>query len=192
MAIARRQNTHTVNAGASPATLAFVSDVLAGSAVIVVAEWNNATDTPTVTDSQGNTYTLAELQAFAAAGLSIGVWTTPNTSAGALTVTITEAGSDFDFLFVEEVTGQATASVVDVTVDDIGSSVESPASSGNTAAMSQNNGLVFGLLACGVDLTAGASFTSRADATNLFFYLAEDKVVTGGGAQASDASYTGT
>jgi hypothetical protein len=77
----------------SVASLAVTFDTATTTGTIVVACGVGNVTTPTITDTNGNTYTLARVQAVGAAALSA-IFTTPNTMPGkSVTVTVTNGGA---------------------------------------------------------------------------------------------------
>jgi hypothetical protein len=102
--IARVQFAHTYPA--YPAvTAAFTSNNTAGNAIVVMASWYLTPGTPTISDTQGNTYMLLPPLTGGGAGngeqTSILIWYALNIAAGANTVTISGAGIDVGLTAVE-------------------------------------------------------------------------------------------
>lgn len=106
--IAHVQSTSIGTSGASSRALAFLSNVTAGSAIIVATTSSHAVTN--VTDSQGNTY--IEAVPYNSVGMSI--WYCLNAAAGATTVTVTYSGTtSYDALIIHEYSGVALTGALD-------------------------------------------------------------------------------
>ncbi|HVO97648.1 MAG TPA: PQQ-binding-like beta-propeller repeat protein [Bryobacteraceae bacterium] len=102
-AITRVQYTHIYSYPGNSVT--FPSHNSAGNAIVVMASWYLGPGTPTISDTQGNTYTLLPPLTGGGAGngeqTSILIWYALNIAAGANTVTISGAGIDVGMTAVE-------------------------------------------------------------------------------------------
>lgn len=145
----------------------------------------------TVTDSKGNTWTRV-ISTSLAGTFDLEVWAAFNITGGAThTVTATDNGGGVDSLImVEEWSGVATSSAIDKSVGATGVA-SSAANSGATAATTQANEVVIGVVAAsGNDtFTPGASYSNgnkiNTTFSSLFF---ESKIVAATGAQTADAT----
>lgn len=117
----------STNAGSSTTSLAraFASNVTAGNAIVVAGETqSNAQSTTSVTDTRSNTYTRDAYADGGATNRKMGLYSAPNTTAGACTVTL-DADTGYHTIFIYEVSGLATSAMLDV----------AGTSTGNAAAM---------------------------------------------------------
>lgn len=141
---------------ASPSTVAFTNNVVAGN--LLVAAFGRATNsTPTVTDSQGNTYTLRRSHYDAGNDYRLDIWTAIAGSSGACSITITAAGGSAEAIRAE-FAGPFAAAPFDVANSANGNSAS--ASSGNvTPAVSGE--LAIGYHGALNALTSSGSWTTR-------------------------------
>lgn len=141
---------------ASPWTVAFASNVVAGN--LLVAAFGRATDsTPTVTDSQSNTWALARSHYDVGNDYRLDVWTAIAGSSAACSITVTAAGGSAEHIQAE-FTGPFASTHLDVVNSAIGSGVS--ASSGDvTPTVSGVLGVGYhGALAA---LTSSGAWTTR-------------------------------
>jgi hypothetical protein len=162
----------------------------AGNLNVIVVGWNDATSNVTgVTDTQGNTYSLA-IGPTRGTNLSQSIYYARNIKSGNNTVTVTfnQAAVWVDVRILEYA-GLSTTSPLDVTV---GASGNSAAPSSGSATTTAPNELIFGANTVWTGNTvAGPSFTIRI-ITSPDGDLAEDRVVTTTGSySASSTLWTG-
>jgi hypothetical protein len=131
-------------------TLAFSSNVKAGSLLVVgIRESATPSGNPTITDSLGNTYTLA--QAFA----NQFVYYTKTASAGACTVTLDAVGSNANRMVILEFSGTFGAAPFHTAAAGVDQAF-SPITS-NAVTPSAANGVMIAL--CANNNTADGTFT---------------------------------
>lgn len=171
------QSTST-SIAASPTTLSFTASNTAGNLIVVgVQSWNFAAS---VSDSRGNTYTLAT-STTSAGGNLLYVFYAKNIAAGANTVTVTgPTGGNIDIL---EYSGLDTATPLDQVKAATGASGNPDTGAVTTAAA---NELIFGFAQIDANVVSGpgTGFTQRENAGN--GEASEDKTV------AATGSYNAT
>jgi len=148
----------------------------AGNLNVVVVGWNDATSNVTgVTDSQGNTYSLA-IGPTRGTNLSQSIYYAKNIKSGANTVTVTfNQAAAFVDMRILEYAGLSTTAPLDVTAGAIGNSTAPSSGAATTTSPSE---LIFGANTVWTGNTvAGPSFTIRI-ITTPDGDLAEDRVVT--------------
>jgi len=137
---------------------AYPQNVQAGS--LLVAKFGRATNsTPTVTDSQSNTWAIARSHYDAGNDYRFDVWFAIAGSTGACTVTVTAAGGAGERTLAEH-QGPYDATPLDAVNSAIGTS--STPSSGNVTP-SVDGALVLGYIGCGTgstSFTVGTGFTA--------------------------------
>lgn len=147
-------------------TLAYTSNVGAGSLLVAVARIGSGTDEITsMSDSRGNTWARAHKQADGA-GHTQDVWYAYNSGAGANTVTINLSSSQSLRWGVYEASGFTSASV-DVSTGALGSSA-SPASGSVTPSFSDALAIAVADVNNNEDFTATAPFTERLEIVQKF------------------------
>jgi hypothetical protein len=102
--IARVQSVHSYTYPGN--TITFASNNTAGNAIVVMASWFGTTETPTISDTRGNTYTMLPRFTGGASGgqgepTSISIGYAFNIAAGSNTVTISGLGTDAAMTAVE-------------------------------------------------------------------------------------------
>lgn len=143
--------------------LAFPSNNTAGNLIIVAGVINSQSQTMSVSDSQGNTYTSAIGPIDSLNSGRGQIWYAENISAGANTVTLTITGSVNSQIYIHEYSGLATSSSLDKTDSSTGTS----STCDSTAqTISQANELLFGLCFTdantgSIDPASGSSYTER-------------------------------
>lgn len=149
------------NASATSITLAFGSNVTAGSLIVVGWRYGSSARTVTLSDTLGNTYAnVTASEAFNATdGTTVGIGYAMNSGAGADTVTFAISGAAANLRFaISEFSGGATSSAFD----------QANAATGNTSPLSAgsvtpgvNGELIFVVAHEGNngDFTAGTDFT---------------------------------
>jgi len=148
----------------------------AGDLNVVVVGWNDATsNVSNVTDSQGNTYSLA-IGPTRGTNLSQSIYYAKNIKSGANTVTVTfNQAAAFVDVRILEYAGLSTTAPLDVTAGAIGNSTAPSSGAATTTSPSE---LIFGANTVWTGNTvAGPSFTIRI-ITTPDGDLAEDRTVT--------------
>jgi hypothetical protein len=104
-----------VNAAVANGTSVTKTVVASGNLLIVQHSGGDGTNTPTISDTAGNTWTPATNSPSkdATNGSSISVWTAIANGTGSTTVTIGNAAASFRNTSIEEWSGNATSSVND-------------------------------------------------------------------------------
>lgn len=123
MAVAHVQGTGIQSVG-SVASLAkaFTSNLTAGNLVVVGGvSYSKVLTATSATDSRSHTYTRDASETGAATGQA-DVYSTPNVTAGACTVTLTPSSSSYLSIVMAEVSGAATSSHLDVAATGTGTS----------------------------------------------------------------------
>jgi hypothetical protein len=106
----------TTNAGSSTMALAFGANATAGNLIVAAIAWQG-NGTMSMTDSQGNVYSVATASYDAANGQSLGIVYAANVKAGPTTLTASFGGAapTLQRLEIHEYTGIATANSLDAT-----------------------------------------------------------------------------
>jgi hypothetical protein len=153
---------------------------------IVAVGWNDTTSTVSdVTDSLGNTYTLA-IGPTTGTGLTQSIYYAKNIAAGSNTVTVTfNQAAAFPDVRILEYSGLDTKNPLDITAGAAGNGT---AASSGAATTTSANELIFGAGMTGTVFTAaGAGFTSRI-ITTPNTDIAEDEVVSSAGSYSASAT----
>lgn len=177
-------------------TASFGSATTAGSYIVAVCGSQGTGGTPsfTVSDSQGNTYTMVVQTADGnLKNLSIGV--APVTTTGSTTVTCNAGHFQSDsYIMIREYSG---AGGHDVSAGAIGSSTTpsttDQASSGSTSTRTTANQTIIGaIITNATGVTAGTSFGNKADSAtrNAWLVSMTDRAVTSTG--TNPATFTPT
>jgi hypothetical protein len=160
----------------------------AGNLNIVAVGWNDTTSTISgVSDSKGNTYTLA-VGPTTGTGLRQSIYYAKNIAAGSNTVTVTfnQAAIWVD-VRVLEYSGLSTTSPLDVTAGAAGTGTSASSGAATTTAA---NELIFGAGMTSTRFTAaGTGFTARI-ITTTDADLAEDRIVSSTGSYTAAAPVT--
>lgn len=144
--------------------LAFTGNTTTGNLIVVACHTNNTTRTiASITDSQGNTYVQTQAAATRASHGAADVWYAKNIAGGTtptVTVTFGASLSGVDtYTSIHEYSGLDTTAPLDRTAAANGTGAAP--SSGNTAATTAADDLVFGFCYAGGTASAGSGFTSR-------------------------------
>ncbi len=163
---------------------AFSSNNTAGNTIVVAAGWNG-TGTPTISDTAGNTYSLAKSQTNGS--WTAGVWIAHNIVGGANSVTLTLTGESFDATYLEYSGLVSTDQVAGA------SGFGGTPSSGSTPNTTQSNEMILGFYVHNASsLSSGSGFTSRVGGVNNFYVGVEDKrVLSTGQYSATFSTATG-
>ncbi len=181
-------SSSTPQSATSSVTAAFSSAQTQGNLNVVVVGWNDTTtNVQSVTDSLGNTYTLA-VGPTKGNGLTQSIYYAKDILAGSNSITVTfSAPAEFPDVRILEYTGADTASPFDVSTSAVASSASANSGSATTKFA---NELVFGAdtVATG-NAAAGTNFTPRI-ITPHDSDLAEDRSVTTTGTYSATATLT--
>ncbi len=175
----------TPQSASASVPVTFTAAQTAGNMNVVVVGWNDTTSTvSSVTDSRGNTYTLA-IGPTTGTGLRQSIYYAKNIAAGTNTVTVAfTPAAAFPDVRVLEYSGLDPANPLDKTAGAAGSGTTASSGAATTTAA---NELIFG---AGMTLAkytgAGTGFTSRI-ITTPDADLAEDKTVTATGSYSATA-----
>ena len=156
-----------------------------GDLNVVVVGWNDTTSTvQSVSDSVGNTYSLA-IGPTSGTGLRQSIYYAANIAGGTNTVTVTfNQAAAYPDVRVLEYRGATTLDIV------AGASGSSASANSGSATTTSANELIFGANTVSTgNAAAGSGFTSRI-ITNPDSDLAEDKVVTAAGSNSATATLT--
>lgn len=159
--IAHVQSTSVGTGGASSRNLAFVSDVTAGSLIVVAISSSHSISS--VTDSRGNTYT----EAVPYNAHNIAIWYAQNAFAGATTVTVNYSGStSYDSVAIHEYSGVATSGALDTTASfssfgSISAGTDSFTTSNITPVLRRSLLFGFAQIAYPLATAPGTGFTQR-------------------------------
>lgn len=157
----KRQSTN-VNAGIVASTnLPFVNPVLGNSALYCVVHNGGATPPSSVTDSLGQIYALDAVQAQGTGNFVLSIWSTTNSNAGVITLTVTLNSPQTLRVAILEYGGMALTGLADGSTGSQINGVTTVAS-GNFAT-TQNDELllcVFGN-ASGATMLADVNFTQQ-------------------------------
>jgi glucose/arabinose dehydrogenase len=179
---AREVTSGTTNA------LAFGSPNTAGNLIVVYALWSN-TNTVTISDSRGNTYTGATSRTTWGSNWSAQVFYARNVAGGANTVTATFATAvgAFGAIYLHEYSGVDKVSPLDVSRSATGS-----ASAMNSGAVTTTNAadlLFAGAASSNTVTAAGAGYTTRSTS---FGNRTMDRNVTAAGSYNATATQNGS
>src|SRR5579862_2225234 len=181
-------NSGTPQSSTSSVTVAFPSAQTQGNLNIVVIGWNDTTTTvQSITDSLGNTYTLA-VGPTKGTSLTQSIYYAKDILGGSNSVTVTfSAPAEFPDVRILEYTGADTTSPLDVSASALGNSASANSGSATTKLA---NELIFGAdtVATG-NAAAGTNFTPRI-ITPHDSDLAEDRSVTTTGTYSATATLT--
>ena len=157
----------------------------AGNLNIVAVGWNDTTSTVTgVTDTRGNTYTLA-IGPTTGTGLRQSIYYAKNIAAGSNTVTVTfNQAAAFVDIRALEYSGLDTANPLDETAGAAGSGTTASSGAATTTAA---NELIFGAgMTASAFTKAGTGFTLRT-ITSPDADIAEDQITTATGSYSATA-----
>jgi hypothetical protein len=187
VAIAHIQSTGNFASGTTSVSKAFVSNNTAGN-LLVAAVVCYAINTPTISDTRGNTWTQAiSFSDNSLMGLVVRIFYAANCSAGANTVTGSWTTANGGEIHLSEFSGAATTSPLDKTAS--GSGVGSAGTATTTSVTTTQNGeLVWGwcgFTGGGQAIGSGFSAVSTQDGD-----LSEYKIQTTAGSVAATWSTT--
>lgn len=164
----------TKDAGTSPLTLAFPSNVVAGNLLLVLVSHATSSNA-SISDTRGSTWAKATDHYNAGNDYKGELWYALAASSGANTVTVTVTGGSNE-LIIAEYSGAAGASVLDVVANAEGTSTAADAGAMTTTV----NGdlIVAGTLSLGA-ITAATGFTQDKSLTGTTANLALAEQVQG-------------
>ncbi len=176
----------TLTSGTSIA-ITYTAAQTAGDLNVVAVMWGDTTRAiSSVTDSKGNTYTLA-VGLTKGTGLSSAIYYAKNIASGSNTVTVTFNGSaGWPNVNVLEYKGLDTVNPLDVKAAATGSGTT--ANSGSATTTSANELIVGMGNPSSVFTSAGSGFTNRM--INAFGGISEDKIVSSTGSYNATATLT--
>jgi methionine-rich copper-binding protein CopC len=176
--IALVQSGSAEGSGVASVSKAFASSNTAGNLIIAFVRASTTTQTVTLSDTAGNSYTDAVWQQQTKDGHQIHLFYAANIKGGANTVKASFSGSNnHPWLAIYEYSGLSAATPLDKTAAAQGNSAA--ASSGATAATTSANELVF----TGLGLPSGSSAVATAGAG----YSVEQQDTNAGGSRATTA-----
>jgi uncharacterized protein (TIGR03437 family) len=162
-------------------SLAFPQPTIAGDLILVGLHFGSATQSVSVTDSQGNSFRQIGNQLNSPGGYGSRVYYAKGIEGGSDTVTITlGANSSVLEVYLTEYTGVSRSNPIDAQAGASGSA--GPVSSGNVTT-SFSGDVIYGYCAADATCTAGSGFTTRSTFNS---NLIEDK------AAGSAGTYTAT
>ncbi len=176
----------TPQTASASVAVAYPAAQTAGNMNIVAVGWNDTTSTVnTVTDTRGNTYTLA-IGPTTGTGLRQSIYYAKNIAAGTNTVTVTfSKAAAFVDVRVLEYSGLDTTNPLDKTAGAVGSGT---AASSGAATTTAANELIFGAgMTAAVFTGAGSGFISRI-ITTPDADIAEDRTVSATGSYSATAT----
>jgi len=170
--IAMVQSNAVEGSGVGSVTVAFTTGNTAGRTILAFVRMSTTTQTVSISDTAGNTYTQAVAQVQSTDGHQIRLFYAKNIVGGANTVTASfSSANNHSWLSIYEISGLSTTSPLDQTASAQGSNSVS-VSTGPTAATQSNNEFVF--VGSGFNtpsfngtVTAGTGYTlAQQDTTN--------------------------
>ena len=178
----------TLNTSNTSVTINYASAQSAGDLNVVIVGWEVATsDVSSVTDTKGNTYTLA-VGPTRDTSQSVSIYYAKNiaaATAGANTVTVTFNASVFGAdVRIAEYSGIDTSAPFDVANGASGSGTA--LSSGSMTTTTANEVIVGGNVLANSTTAVGSGFTSRVQTTH--GHILEDRIVTATGSYAATAT----
>lgn len=190
MSIALVQSTGKDAGSVSSTTMAFASNVTAGSAIIASSRLSSGTATMTCSDNvNAGNYAADKTFADATNGITLCVQSKLNAGAGATTVTFTPSATTTVRLIIDEFSGIATSSALDQTATGGPTGSTSPSTSSVTTT--QANELLFALITTSNSFggfTAGSGYTL--DQTIASKFYSEYQVVSSTGSYVGNATIT--
>jgi hypothetical protein len=164
-------------------SLAFPQQTIAGDLILVALHFDSATQSVSVTDSQGNSFRQIGNQLNSPGGYGSRVYYAKGIHGGSDTVTITlAANSSVLEVYLTEYTGVSQSNPIDAQSGGAGSA--GPVSSGSVTT-SVAGDVIYGYCAADWACTAGSDFTTRSTFNS---NLIEDKAAGGAGTYAATAT----
>lgn len=182
-----KSGTNASGATSTTSTAAFSSNTTLGNLIIVgIANDGTAGSVTSVTDTQGNSYSLV-VRNTALTAVTAEIWVAVVTTAGASNVVTANQGFNDGAIFAQEWSGLATSSFTDQLARGTGSTTTMTAT---TAATTVANELIFAVgevdLSGSNTITVGAGYSNFLTASSSFVRGAiESKTVSSTGAQTA-------
>ncbi|HEY4210838.1 MAG TPA: LysM peptidoglycan-binding domain-containing protein [Steroidobacteraceae bacterium] len=186
-------NSNDPQSPTNTVSVTFTSAQTAGHLNVIAIGWNNATSTiSSVTDTAGNTYTLAIGPTTASGNGRQSIYYAKNINAAAAnsnTVTVTFSGSvPYPDLRATEYSGINTTSPLDVTKGASGSSTST--SSGSVTTTNANDLIIAANYVANSTSAAGSGYTQRMITADSSIF--EDRKVTSTGSYSASATQSPT
>jgi RHS repeat-associated protein len=181
--------TGNMNACTATSCAVNLSGTGAGNLIVLGLFVGDSTTVSSVTDTQGNTYTLISSSTWSPSGYVEKLYYAKNIAGGADTITVTLSGSKYMELHAYDYSGLDTSSPLDTYSTNTGLSVTT-GTSGNLTTTNAND-LLFGFFHSdnGVTNTAGTGYTPRTFSGD-GYPLGEDKYVTSTGTYSATMSFS--
>ena len=180
--------THTA-AQTFSMVLTSTSTPTAPNALVAAVGYPGTVTISSVTDTEGNTFTLVGSQLNTATGNESSTFYTNSLKAGSDTVTVTFSGqSSFVFLLLSEYLGQAQSNIVLDTKAGAYGPAAGAVSSGNGTTTAAGD-LIYGYCHPHLGCSAGTGFTTRSPAGGM---LIEDMAAGAAGSYAATGTATGS
>ncbi|HTL18562.1 MAG TPA: fibronectin type III domain-containing protein, partial [Patescibacteria group bacterium] len=175
----------------------FASPNSASNLIVVVTSWGSLTANPTVTDTAGNTYTLATSNYSSKGDQSLAIHYAKNIHAGPNTVTVNFGGShDFRRILIAEYRGLDPLNPVDVMGKNQGNANTGKDSvSSGTVVTTSSGDLIFGAVEnynVNGTVSAGTGFTMRDFVMDkgVIETAFEDRIATSAGSVAATFTFS--
>jgi len=183
-----QQNYATPSAPSTSVSVAYTLAQTAGNLSVVAVGWNDTTSTvSTITDTRGNTYTLA-VGPTTGTGLRQSIYFAKNIAAGSNTVTVTfNQAAAFVDVRVLEYSGLDTANPLDVAAGAAGTGTLANSGAVTTTSASE---LIFGAGMTSTHFTGAGTGSTNRIITNPDADIAEDQVVNSTGTYSATAPAT--
>ena len=188
-----QENYSVPQAATTVVTVSYPGIQSAGNLNVVVVGWNDTTaQVQSVTDTEGNPYTLAVGPTVLAGMGTQAIYYAGNIQAAAANANVVTVmfnrGAQYADVRIAEYHGIAQTSALDVSV--AGTGTGTPANSGAVTTTGANDLLVGANLVSGTTTGPGTSYTTRL-VTNPDGDILEDRVVTAVGSYSATASVSG-
>lgn len=155
----------------------FDANVTAGAAIVVTGCWGSNDQTPTCTDSLGNSYGAPVLIDFDSNSQGMATWVALNSPGGACTVTVAfSPSSPYNRIGITEVSGAHASAAVDIARHQQQAFNTGTNGISSTAGTPSENGeYIYGATQNtadgGVGISAGTGFTLRSTVAGVVFAL---------------------
>jgi len=194
------QTAASMNDGtATTITQAFSSANTASNLIAVVTSWGTGTASPTVTDTAGNSYTLATTAYSSTGDQSLAIYYAKNIKSGANSVTVNFGGSHaWRRILVLEYSGLDPANPVDVSnLNRSSTTGGTDSGTSGTITTTANGDLILGAVenySANGSVVAGTGFTLRnyLNYNGVVETAVEDQVQTAAGSVAATFTFTKT
>ncbi len=175
----------TTSGTASSSSLSFSKNTVAGDLIVVGFDFNSSAKPSSITDSQGNIFTLVGTELTTPGGAHGAVYYAKNIKGGADKVTVTlSASSAFLEIYLTEYSGVDQTNPIDAQVGASGSA--GSVSSGN-ATTTVTSDVIYSYCVGDMACTVGSGFTARSTFDG---NLIEDKTAGNAGTYAATGSAT--